>query len=289
MGGSSASLRAASLLVVTLMGLMGTTGCSAIGLFRQAAKEPAEVSERPLSRPVDADVLRRRLTAQQPEWPTGRLPAGPGFRTVDCARVKCVALTFDDGPGKFTGKVLDMLAAHNARATFFMIGQNITPEFRPLLARMVAEGHEIGNHTWTHPQLTALSPGRLAEEMARTNRLVKAYTGVEPHTLRPPYGMTNQRVAQEAKRQGLAQILWTVDTSDWKDHKTALVLKRAMAAKPGSIVLLHETVETTVAGVPKLLEYFDRQGYTYVTISELFGEQYLQPGEKYREFVTDPQ
>ena len=286
MGGSSASLRAASLLVVTLM--LGTAGCSAIGLFRQA-KGPEEVPERPLSRPVDADLLRHRLTAQQPEWPTGRLPAGPGFRQIDCARLKCVALTFDDGPGKLTGKVLDMLAAHNARATFFVIGQNITPEVRPMLARMVAEGHEIGNHTWTHPQLTTLPPGKLADEMARTNRLIKAYAGVEPHTLRPPYGMTNQKVAQEAKRQGLAQILWTVDTSDWKDHKTEVVLKRAKAAKPGSIVLLHETVATTVAGVPKLLEHFDKQGYTYVTISELFGEQYLQPGEKYREYVADVQ
>jgi peptidoglycan/xylan/chitin deacetylase (PgdA/CDA1 family) len=282
-GGTSASRRATPLLVMTLVGaLVGTAGCAGIGMFRQA-RESAAVPERPLSRPIDADLLRHRLVAQQPEWPTGRLPAGPGFRTVDCSRIKCVALTFDDGPGKYTARLLDILAAHNARATFFVIGRNITREARPHLVRMVAEGHEIGNHTWSHPDLTRLSPAKLAEEMAKTNRLVKAYTGTEPHTLRPPYGTTNARVAKEAKRQGLAQILWTIDTNDWQERKTDVVVKRVTAAKPGAIVLLHETAATTVAGVPKMLEYFNRQGYTYVTISELFGEQYLQPGEKYRE------
>lgn len=285
MGGLSAARCAAPLLVLTLVGI---AGCSGLGVFREA-EEPAKVPERLLNRPADADALRHRLTAQQPEWPTGRLPAAPGFRSVDCARVKCVALTFDDGPGKYTGKVLDMLAAHNARATFFMIGQSITPEFRPYLARMVAEGHEIGNHTWSHPQLTTLPAAELRDELARTNRVIKAYTGVEPHTMRPPYGLTDKRVAQESKRQGLAQIVWTVDTEDWKDRDTALVVKRAQGAKPGAIVLLHETAATTVAGVPKILEYFDRKGFTYVTISELFGEHYLQPGEKYKEYVSDAQ
>ncbi len=275
MGGALASLCAAALFV---------TGCSGIGVFRKA-EETGDVPERPLSRPVDADTLRHRLTAQQPEWPTGRLRAAPGFRSVDCARVRCVALTFDDGPGKYTGQVLDMLAAHNARATFFVIGRNITPEFRPQLARIVAEGHEIGNHTWNHPQLNSLSQAKLTEELGRTNKTITAYTGVRPHTLRPPYGMTNEKVAQEAKRQGLAQILWTVDTVDWKDHKTAVVVKRAQQAGPGAIVLLHETVKTTVAAVPPILKHFDKQGYTYVTVSELFGEHYLEPGEKYKEHV----
>lgn len=271
-----ASLCAAALFV---------TGCSGVGLFRKA-DEAAEVPrERQLSTPIDADTLRYRLTAQQPEWPTGRLRAGPGFRAVDCARVRCVALTFDDGPGKFTGQVLDMLAAHNARATFFVIGQNITPESRPHLNRIVAEGHEIGNHTWNHPELPSLSAAKLTDELARTSKVIKAFTGVQPHTLRPPYGMTNEKVAREAKRQGLAQVMWTVDTVDWKDHNTAVVVKRAKQAKPGSIVLLHETAKTTVAAVPHLLKYFDQQGYTYVTISEMFGEHYLTPGEKYKEFV----
>ena len=126
-----------------------------------------------------------------------------------------------------------MLAAHNARATFFVIGRNITREIRPQLVRMVAEGHEIGNHTWSHPDLTRLSPAKLAEEMAKTNRLVKAYTGTEPHTLRPPYGTTNARVAKEAKRQGLAQILWTIDTNDWQERKTDVVVKRVRRRSPG--------------------------------------------------------
>jgi peptidoglycan/xylan/chitin deacetylase (PgdA/CDA1 family) len=272
-GGALAALCAAALFL---------TGCSGVGVFRQA-EEAADVPERPLSRPVDADTLRQRLTAQQPEWPTGRLPGAPGFRTVDCARVRCVALTFDDGPGKYTGKVLDLLAAHNARATFFVIGRNITPEVRPQLARIVAEGHEIGNHTWNHPQLNGLSPAKLKDELARTSALIKAYTGVRPNTLRPPYGMTNERVAQEAKRQGLAQILWTVDTVDWKDHNAAVVLKRVKQARPGSIVLLHETVKTTVDAIPEILKHFDRQGYAYVTVSELFGEEYLVAGQKYKE------
>jgi Predicted xylanase/chitin deacetylase len=264
--------------------LAGLAGCGSLSVFKPQAQEAVAVPERALSRPVDDSVLRFRLTAQQPEWPTGRLPAAPGFRQIDCARVKCVALTFDDGPGEYGTKVLDALAAHGARATFFLIGQNITPKTRSYLARIVAEGHEIGNHTWDHADLTKLSAGKLRAELAHTTELIKAFTGVTPQVLRPPYGYTNRRVSDEAKRQGMAQIMWSIDTNDWHDHNPALVAKRTEAATPGSIVLLHEIQKTTVEAVPRILDQLDRKGFTYVTVSELFGQHYLTAGGAYQRF-----
>jgi peptidoglycan/xylan/chitin deacetylase (PgdA/CDA1 family) len=262
--------------------LMGSTGCGGLSVFKQQkAQEAAAVPERPLSTTVNADLLRFKLTAQQPEWPTGRLPAAPGFRSIDCARVKCVALTFDDGPGEFGDRVLNALATHNARATFFLIGQNIVPKTRAYLSRIVSEGHEIGNHTWDHAELTKLTEAKLKDELHNTSELIQAFTGVRPRVLRPPYGLTNARVGDEAKREGLAQIMWTIDTNDWKDHNTALVAKRAEAATPGSIVLLHEIQKTTVDAVPQILNDLDRKGYTYVTVSELFGQHYLAAGQQY--------
>jgi peptidoglycan/xylan/chitin deacetylase (PgdA/CDA1 family) len=271
-----------ALSTVLLTGLLvGSAGCGGTSVFKQQAQKAVVVPERVLSRPIDAEMLRFRLTAQQPEWPTGRLPAAPGFRSIDCARVKCIALTFDDGPGDFGDKVLDALAKHEARATFFLIGQSIIPKTRPYLSRIISQGHEIGNHTWDHAELTRLSEAKLKDELTRTSEVITAFTGVRPKVLRPPYGLTNGRVSGEAKRQGLAQIMWTVDTNDWKDHDTALVAKRAETAAPGSIVLMHEIQKTTVAAVPQILDYLDRKGFTYVTISELFGQHYLTAGQQY--------
>ncbi len=269
----------------SMIGLLaGLTGCGSLSVFKSQSQEAAGIPERALSVPVDTDTLRFRLTAQQPYWPTGRLPAAPGFRQIDCARVKCIALTFDDGPGKYGPQVLDALAAHGARATFFLIGRNIKPETRPYLARIVAEGHEVGNHTWDHADLTKLPAAKVKAEMARTSAAIRAFTGVAPRLLRPPYGYTDQRVTGEAKRQGMAQVLWSIDTDDWRDHDSKVVTKRTVAAPPGSIVLLHETQKTTVDAVPRILDALDRKGYTYVTVSELFGQHYLTAGKKYQRF-----
>ncbi|GLX00212.1 polysaccharide deacetylase family protein [Microtetraspora sp. NBRC 16547] len=237
------------------------------------ASPPGGQAGKPTGEPPGTPRPMPRPRTTQP------IPPETRPRDVDCAHVKCVALTFDDGPGNYTSTVLDTLARHHARATFFLVGEMIHEDDRPVLRRMVAEGHELGNHTWDHRDLTSLSDAGLRHEIIKTEKLVKEITGVRMHVMRPPYGATDRRVAQETKRLGLAQILWAIDTLDWRDRVPKLVVRRSTAAKPGEIVLMHDIHKTTVEALPRLLNVFDRKGFTYVTVSELFGD--LKPGKRY--------
>ncbi|MGC5010938.1 polysaccharide deacetylase family protein [Streptosporangium sp. DT93] len=208
------------------------------------------------------------------------LPVQPVSRRVDCERVRCVALTFDDGPGPYTGGLLDILAERRVRASFFVVGRMVSEEDEAVLRRMVAEGHELGNHTWNHPQLTRLPHEEVRRELGRTQWLVKRVTGVTMNLMRPPYGLTGPQVAAESRHLGLAQILWNVDTRDWHDRDVSVVAHRAAAAGPGSVVLLHDIHPTTVRAVPHLLDDLAGRGYRFVTLSELYGRR-PAPGRRY--------
>ncbi|GGS59105.1 deacetylase [Planobispora rosea] len=234
----------------------------------------------PIDPPADPARLARQLAAIQSGWPQPRHPVPPPARGVDCAEVKCVALTFDDGPGEHTGALLDVLAEHRARATFFVIGVMVEENGGGDLRRMVAEGHELGNHSWSHAQLTALSRDGIASELDRTQKIVERETGVRMVLMRPPYGATDGRVAAESRSRGLSQILWDVDTLDWRDRDSAVVVRRAGEAAPGSIVLMHDIHRTTIDAVPELLEDLAAEDYTFVTLSELYGRK-LTPGKRY--------
>ncbi|MEV0197767.1 polysaccharide deacetylase family protein [Nonomuraea sp. NPDC050691] len=237
-------------------------------------------SRAPAPRPpavADPGVLARRLAAVQPDWPARRV--------VDCRRRKCVALTFDDGPGEHTGKLLDLLRERHVRATFFVLGEMVAADRAGLTRRMVEDGHELGNHSWSHPPLTAMSDERLRSELADTEEIVQRTTGVRMRLMRPPYGATNARVAAQARLEGLAQILWTVDTLDWRDRDTGIVARRAGAAAPGSIVLMHDIHPTSVAAVPRVLDTLAKKGYRFVTVSELYGRAPL-PGRTYSGAAT---
>ena len=189
---------------------------------------------------------------------------------VDCRRAKCVALTFDDGPGEYTGELLRHLALHHARATFFVVGQNVVED--PAAVRhMVAAGHEIGNHTWSHRDLTSLSAAEVRAELARTDQAVKAVTGLVPKIIRPPYGALNEAVRAQTTRP---MIMWSVDTLDWRHRDTARVLRTAVkAVRPGDIILFHDIHATTVAAIPRVLKGLSAQGYRFVTVSRLFDDK----------------
>ncbi|GAA1540574.1 hypothetical protein GCM10009678_23710 [Actinomadura kijaniata] len=206
----------------------------------------------------------------------------PRPRKTDCKKAKCVALTFDDGPMAPTAKLLDILARHQARATFFMVGRNV--ESRPdLLRRELAAGHELANHSYTHVDLGRSSAAKVHAELSRTQAAIKHATGVTPTLMRPPYGSTDGTVASVSRRLGLAQILWTVDPLDWKDRDSRQVEQRVLrATRPGHIVLLHDIHPSTVAAVPAILQRLSAKGYVFVTVSELYGRP-LTPGKKYVE------
>ncbi|GAA3214977.1 hypothetical protein GCM10010468_36100 [Actinocorallia longicatena] len=201
----------------------------------------------------------------------------------DCSKEKCVALTFDDGPVKGTGRVLDALARAKAKATFFVLG-SMAAEEPGMLRRAAAEGHEIGNHTWDHADLSRLPAARIRREIRRTGDLVTRLTGVTPRLLRPPYGASNRRVVRAARSFGLPQIMWAVDPQDWRDHRPASVTHRVLKdVQPGHIVLMHDIQPGTVKAVPRVLKTLKRRGYVFVTVSELLAGELTLPGNEYRE------
>ena len=224
-------------------------------------------------------------TASPPPQPskTSSSPAAtvPTGRQPNCARLKCVALTFDDGPVTGTASLLDTLKAKGVHATYFTVGYNAAPH-PGLLRRMVAEGHVIGNHTYSHQQLTRLSASAVSSEIARTNTLIEKATGITPTLLRPPYGATNSTIKKVAGSLGMSQILWNVDPLDWKDRNSALVTKRVLAAaRPGSIILSHDIHPTTVKAYPAIIDGLRAKGFTIVTVPELLGAR-LIPGASFR-------
>lgn len=204
----------------------------------------------------------------------------PDVRDVDCRQLKCVAITFDDGPGAQTVELLDMLRTENAVATWFPVGQVAVD--RPGMLRQIAKaGHEIGNHTWDHAQLTLRDDASIEDEVGRTARAIRDITGTRPRLVRPPYGAVTARVASELGRLGDPVILWDVDPLDWKYRNADHVYSSVMAqVQPGSIVLLHDIHATTVAAVPRILRALAEQGFVFVTVSELYRGS-LRPGEIY--------
>ncbi|KQL33370.1 polysaccharide deacetylase family protein [Psychrobacillus sp. FJAT-21963] len=183
------------------------------------------------------------------------------------AKTKQVALTFDDGPDpKVTPKILATLAKYDAKATFFMLGSRV--EFYPEIASDVLEaGHELGNHTWTHANLTNMSSDAITEEVLRTNNIIEQATGQAPTVFRPPYGAFNDDMLNI---MSLPVILWDVDTLDWKHRDASQLLASVKSSvHDGSTVLMHDIHLSTAQGLENVLAFLTSEGYTFVTVSEL--------------------
>lgn len=180
-----------------------------------------------------------------------------------------VALTFDDGPNSSsTPRILDTLKRYNAKATFFVIGSSV-PGNEAILKRAVSEGHEIGNHTWSHPSLATLSVNDIKWQMSETSKVITSATGKEVKLMRPPYGATNATVQANV---GYPQIFWDVDTLDWKNRNTQAILANVQSqVAPGAVILMHDIHGTTADALPAVMDYLVSQGYRFVTVSELYG------------------
>lgn len=193
-----------------------------------------------------------------------------------------IALTFDDGPGPETDRLLDVLEENDAHATFFMTGGNASA--RPeTVQRMLALGCELGNHTWNHPQLTKLDVSGIQNEVGSTNSAIASACGSPATVLRPPYGDYNSSVLSAA---GMPAILWSVDTLDWKTKSKVQTVESIMSAKDGDIVLMHDihtwSIDAAIEAIPKLIE----AGYQLVTVSEMAAVRNggLRAGQNYSQF-----
>lgn len=209
---------------------------------------------------------------------------GPGEHAprVNCAKRKCIALTFDDGPGPYTGKLLNILAARRVHATFFLLGSSVSHQ--PNLVRRISrEGHEIGNHSYTHPDLTGLSTEEVEGELGKTQQAIYGALGRRPRLLRPPYGSTDEHVLQVAKKMRMPQIFWTVDTLDWQIRESAPVAEKATSHPGrGGIILMHDTRPTSVDAVPSIVDGLRRKGFALVTVPELNAGRPFVAGGRYR-------
>jgi peptidoglycan/xylan/chitin deacetylase (PgdA/CDA1 family) len=204
-----------------------------------------------------------------PETPSAALKPATWFSVnVDGPYI---AMTFDDGPSpETTPRLLDILKQRNIKATFFMIGQNA--ERNPaIVKRILEDGHEIGNHSWTHPQLSKLSDERVTQEINQTQDAIKKACGYTPVLLRPPYGAITARQKEWIEKQfGLSVIIWSVDPFDWKRPGASVIEQRILAgARPGAIVLSHDIHKQTVDAMPATLDALAAKGFKFVTVSQL--------------------
>ncbi|UNO43066.1 polysaccharide deacetylase family protein [Streptomyces sp. MST-110588] len=206
-----------------------------------------------------------------------------GTGPVDCAKAKCVALTFDAGPSENTPRLLDILKKEKAHATFFMLGENHVVKRPADVRRIAAEGHELANHTWSHEILTDLEPDQIRKELVRTQDAIAKITGKKPTLMRPPQGKTDRTVSDVSRDLGLSQVLWSVTAKDYETNDSALIQKRVLEqTERDGIILLHDIYKGTVPAVPGILKELKKRGYTIVTVSQLMAPAKLQPGMVYR-------
>lgn len=181
---------------------------------------------------------------------------------------RVLALTFDDGPHPHhTATVLDALKKHDAKATFFLLGENVA-RYPKLLRRMVEEGHAIGSHSWSHP--SHATHDQAVRELERTHQAILKACGVSVRLFRPPYGIVTGSLEAQAKVRKYTSVLWSVDTMDWRYQDAARIVRVAgEGTRRGDIVLMHDIHRTTAQAVPRLLAILDRRQVRAVTIPYL--------------------
>lgn len=254
------------------------TSCQYIPGLKKSKQAP--IAARPA---MGAPAQPRQAVASNPYRGTGArnpdsnlpstLPAGVRTRYSSVPTNEMVlAMTFDDGPHPtYTPRLLDMLKERNIKATFFMVGQCATA-YPAVVKRIAEEGHEVANHSWSHPNLAPLKETKIMDQLQKTHDAIVNACGVAPILYRPPYGsirMTQRKAIHD--KFGYPTILWDVDPNDWQPPRTvSKVHNRVLAqTKPGSIILCHDIHKPTVDAMPGVLDELLARGYRFVTVTEL--------------------
>ena len=186
-------------------------------------------------------------------------------KTIDINR-PLVALTFDDGPSKYTNEILDILKNNSICATFFVLGNKV-PYGQETLLKMLENGNEIGNHTYNHKWLAHLDEIEIKNQISKTQEVIFEYTRYLPKVFRPSYGDIPKEMRKEIN---LEVTLWNVDTLDWKLKNKKQIRKRATRnTKDGDIILMHDTYKRTKDALPEIINTLKKKGFQFVTISEL--------------------
>ena len=240
-------------------------------LLATAAFSLAENPATPAPKPAEKTPEPPHMTL--PADASAPAPAGQKQITFSQCNVDgpYVAMTFDDGPhASNTPRLLDMLKQRNIKATFFVVGQ-CAAEYPAIMKRIVAEGHEVASHSWSHPLLSKMGEGGVTDQLQKAHDAIVNTTGVAPKVMRPPYGgfTANQRAWANGK-WGYKIVLWDVDPLDWKvrnaEHVKSEILRHTVA---GSIILSHDIHKSTVDAMPDTLDGLVGRGFKFVTVSEL--------------------
>lgn len=183
-----------------------------------------------------------------------------------------IALTFDDGPHQsITLKVLEALRSRSVKATFFVLGERVKL-YPSVLQQIALEGHEIGNHTFSHHSLKELSAEASNQEVSLTQDIIKQTVGFEPRLFRPPYGALRADTQAIFRQHNLQIVLWSVDPEDWKFRDATFIHDHVVKnVQPGSIILLHDIHPAIIAALPRILDTLIAQGYVFTTVSDLCG------------------
>ena len=190
-----------------------------------------------------------------------------GDKDLEMEEVKKIAITFDDGPHpSYTAQLLDGLKERGIQATFFVTGEHA--ELHPdIIERMFNEGHLIGNHTYSHIQLTKSNRDKFRDELIKTNEILKEITGEEVQYVRPPYGSWDKSFEKELN---MFPVLWTVDPLDWSSRNVGRITEK-IVSKTGEndIILMHDYYDTSVTAALQAIDELLEEGYTFVTVEEI--------------------
>jgi peptidoglycan-N-acetylglucosamine deacetylase len=186
---------------------------------------------------------------------------------TDCRIDNCIALTFDDGPTEFTSTLLDTLDQYDIKATFFYIGQQIE-QYPKEVARAHKAGHEIGNHTWDHASVEGASARAVRDQLDRTEAAIESITGEKPMLFRPPGGEYDEATLAQVS---MPLIMWSIDPEEWRELDADTIYKTITErVEPGAVVISHDTRASTIEAYTRIIPFLIDEGYTFVTISELF-------------------
>ncbi len=218
----------------------------------------------------DLAAITERLNQHPSTW----------LATSDIVNLKSdkkIALTFDDGPGPYTERLLDILQKHGARATFFVVGKRVGGR-QETVARMPKQYCEVANHTWSHPALTKISNARVESELKATSDAILAATGSGAAMSRAPYGALNGRVKALTYQLGYYFISWSIDPKDWLTKNADKTYNHVInRVSDGQIILLHDIHKQSVDAAERLIPKLIEQGYELVTVSELLGQGGVVP------------
>ncbi|MEK3724396.1 polysaccharide deacetylase family protein [Paenibacillus sp. FSL H8-0034] len=272
--------------IIMLMLLLVLTSCGHPVEPAPAAAVPAPIAE---NQPIEGPTP---VSASAPTPTQAPVVIGPALSVSQTYNIKehvtysgarsnqkkVVALTFDDGPdSKYTDQILNLLKKQNITATFFVIGEHAAAH-KDVMKRIISAGHEIGNHSWSHSDLTKLDERQLEAEIDKTDEIIQSLTNQPTTLLRPPYGALSQQVVEYAEKSHKI-VNWSVDSRDWEGISTERILQNIKKeVKPGAIILQHSAggkngnLSNTVQALPQIIAYLKEHGYQFVTVSNLISQ-----------------